>query len=155
MKTNKRKSKGKQIFAAICLAIIAFTGSITILFVGEFFQNNTASTTIIDLSEEFDSRVLPVCERQRLGHQGGVAVGDINGDGVNDLVLAAYNATVKKSIIGIALPPDKDYWTESCNLSIWDSKSGIYSITVSPYKVAGNNSIVGICRTPNCLAISS
>jgi hypothetical protein len=95
------------------------------------------------LSEEYDSRILPLCERQRLGHQGGVAVGDINGDGVNDLVLAAYNATVKRSVT-IDLPPDKDYWTESGNLSLWDSKSGIYSISVSPYKVAGNSSIVGI-----------
>lgn len=139
MTTIKRKSKGKQIFAAICLAIIAFTGSITILFVGENFQNSTASTTIIDLSEEFDSRVLPVCERQRLGHQGGVAVGDINGDGVNDLVLAAYNATVKNDGIKI----DNLYFRRNKRVSLgsvyvfYGPISGLYSTFDADITIVG------------------
>jgi hypothetical protein len=139
MKTTKRKSKGKQIFAAICLAIIAFTGSITILCVGENFQNSTASTTIIDLSEEFDSRVLPVCERQRLGHQGGVAVGDINGDGVNDLVLSAYNAIVKNDGIKI----DNLYFRRNKRVSpgsvyvFYGPISGLYSTFDADITIVG------------------
>jgi len=145
MKTIKQLSKGKRILTAICLAITAFIGLIGIQFLVAGFPNpnNTAPTIIIDLSEKFDSRILPICKRQKLGHQGGIAVGDINGDSINDLVLSAYNASINRSII-VDLPPDKDSWTESSNSSLWDTIEGIYSISVSPYRVAGNDSIVGI-----------
>lgn len=137
METIKRKSKEKQIFAAICLAIIAFTGSITILFVGGIFQNNTASTTIIDLSEEFDSRILPVCERQRLGHQGGVAVGDINGDGVNDLVLSAYHAPVKNDEIKLDNLYFKQAESRGSVYVFYGPISGLYSTLDADITILG------------------
>lgn len=125
-------------YKLIIVFIFIFTGLIVITIA----KTPSIYNEEINLSVEYDSKILSSSDSGKIGHLGGTAVGDVNGDGVNDLLVSSYLENVTRYSMEYQ-PLDKDSWTESSNLSLWTAYNGIENISVSSYKVSGKKSIIG------------
>ncbi len=74
-----------------------------------------------------------------LGHTGGITVGDVNNDGISDLIVSSIAEKIVRD--EYYLPWDRDAWTEENALSMWSVAFNGTTPVASPDSIAGDTSI--------------
>ena len=74
-----------------------------------------------------------------LGHTGGITSGDINADGVDDLIVSSIAEKITRD--EYSLPWNRDEWTEEDALSLWSTAFYATPPVASPDSIAGAASI--------------
>lgn len=99
------------------------------------------ANTTIDLADNVaDAYIYQNARSAESGHQGGVATGDVNGDGYEDLISSAYNVDVIRDEFTY-LPDDKDDWTEDSNISSWKVTGKACCLQTSDIHISGSYSL--------------
>lgn len=86
-----------------------------------------------------------------LGHLGGVTAGDVNGDGIKDLIVSALSERISRYEY-VYLPDDRDSWTEN-DISFWEVAFSGNDPVASAYNIVGDFSISTTRNTEGSVAM--
>jgi hypothetical protein len=105
------------------------------------FQIQAQTNRIFTVDQDSDVYIHINQMRAFSGHLGGVCTGDVNGDGINDLVTSAISLDIQRDLGPTFLPSDQDSWTEETGLSQWSVNGNGSNPTISTVRIWGNHSI--------------